>query len=502
MHTFRIRWAIWWLVCLLFIFGIVDHRFTNGQDVPPKANAPWPMFGGTPERNMANIIDKNILTDWSVAEGKEKNVKWAADLGSRSFGGPVIAGGRVFVGTNNAMTRDPGFKNKDGAVLMAFDEANGKFLWQIVHDVPKEEIFSVFGNHGIISTPTVDGHRLYYVTPFCEIICADTVSGDILWRYDMRMELKVVPLHCCICSPLVGGERLFVITGNARDEEGKIASPQAPSIIALDKKNGRLLWQNNMPGDNILESQWTSPAMATMAGKEQIIFPGGDGVLYGLEPASGKMIWKCQCNPGKRAVAEFARKETLNYFIGTPVVYENKVYIGMGVYPDHPNAPRASHVLCLDITKTGDVSPVSLNARAPENKKSALVWAYGGMIEPRPKKGRQELFGPTMSTPTIYDGLVYIGENYGYLHCLDAKTGQQYWEYDLRSVVWGSPYYVDGKVYQGTEDGTIFIFEAGKTLKLISTIDMEDSIHGTPVVANGILYIATQMKLFALAAKK
>ena len=170
-----------------------------------------------------------------------------------------------------------------------------------------------------------------------------------------------------------------------------------------------------------------------------MIFPGGDNVIYALEAESGKMVWKFNCTPGKRAVGKDGIKAPINLLIGTPVVQNDRLFIAMGIYPDHGNPTRDSYVLCLDLTKTGDVSPVSMDAKTPENQKSALVWAYGGKIQPRPKKGREEAFGPTMSTPAIHDGLLYISEMGGFLDCLDAKTGQRYWEYDLRATVWGSP---------------------------------------------------------------
>ena len=69
---------------------------------------------------------------------------WKADLGSRSYGGPVVSGGKVYVGTNNENPRnkrdtkpDPCMPGKmipiDRGVLMCFDEKTGKFLWQAVH---------------------------------------------------------------------------------------------------------------------------------------------------------------------------------------------------------------------------------------------------------------------------------------------------------------------------------------------------------------------------------
>src|SRR5262249_617763 len=92
-----------------------------------------PMLGGTVHRNMVNTVEKNIPQEWSVKEGQEKNIKWSAELGTLAYGGPVIAGGKVFVGTNNGKPRYPSIKG-DRGVLMCFRESDGKFLWQAVHD--------------------------------------------------------------------------------------------------------------------------------------------------------------------------------------------------------------------------------------------------------------------------------------------------------------------------------------------------------------------------------
>ena len=108
---------------------------------------------------MVNLTDKNVPTDWSIAKGKEKNIKWKANLGNLTYGGPVVAGGRVFIGTNNAVPRDPkqlGHKS----VLMCFDEKTGDFLWQAVHDKPRGPIFADIVMYGLISTPAVHGNRV------------------------------------------------------------------------------------------------------------------------------------------------------------------------------------------------------------------------------------------------------------------------------------------------------------------------------------------------------
>src|SRR5262245_6739652 len=110
----------------------------------PSAAAPAEgvaMFGHDPSRNMVNLTEKNIPDDWDVQS--KANIKWSAKLGSRSYGGPTVAGGKIFVGTNNATPRNPrdARKRKDGktepidkSVLMCFDAATGTFLWQHVNE--------------------------------------------------------------------------------------------------------------------------------------------------------------------------------------------------------------------------------------------------------------------------------------------------------------------------------------------------------------------------------
>ena len=477
-------------------------------DKPGKSDSP--MFGGTPQRNMVNTIDKNVPIDFSIEPGKEKNVKWSALLGNKAYGGPVIADGRVYVGTNNANPRDPKDKADEGresvAVLMVFDEKTGKFLWQLKHPCPPNPIFNDARNMGLCSTPCVDAGLVYYTTPGCVLVCADAKgnadgTGKIVWQYDMMKDLGVEPYHLGNCSPLVAGDLVFVITGNGLNEAaGKVADPKAPSFAAFHKKTGKLAWKSDLPGAEIVEGQWSNPVLGVVGGKEQVIFPAGDSVLYSFEPTSGTLLWKFDCQPVKPAPGGMAIR---NYFISTPVVVGDRLYVGLGVYPGgHPNPTKSSHVVCVDITKNGDVSPKNLDAKDPANKNSALVWAYGGEVVPRPKTGRRVFFERTISTCAVSDGYVFVAEEQGYLHCLDAKTGQQLWDDDLTDAIWGSPYCVDGKVYISTESGNFNIYAASSKKDVIAKLELTPTIHSTPVVANGVLYVMTNAKLFAIAEKK
>src|SRR5690242_13937020 len=239
---------------LIALFGAA------GLGRAPSAERSWPMFGGTPQRNLANTTETGIAETWSVKKGKEKNIKWSAKLGNKALGGPVVAGGRVYIGTNRS--HDPKDEGEKG-VVMCFRESDGKFLWQAVHD--KMEDNSGAQGFGIASAPCVDGDRIYYVSNRWEVVCAD-VAGDettgkakILWTLDMIKELKVNPGGLAgslsICSPLVVEDLVFVVTANGTDSMGKVPAPEAPSFIALDKKNGKVVWQDHSPGDKIMDGQ-------------------------------------------------------------------------------------------------------------------------------------------------------------------------------------------------------------------------------------------------------
>ena len=109
MHTRLLSCLLALMVCAL-----VGHSVQLSASDPGTGD--WPMWGGTPDRNMVSAM-KGLPSEWDVKT--KKNVKWVAELGSQSYGNPIVAGGMVFVGTNNELVRDPK-QPGDRGVLMAF----------------------------------------------------------------------------------------------------------------------------------------------------------------------------------------------------------------------------------------------------------------------------------------------------------------------------------------------------------------------------------------------
>jgi outer membrane protein assembly factor BamB len=526
----------------------------------------WNQWGGSPQRNNAPEAT-HVPTEWNVGEfdettgawnkEKAKNIKWVARLGSQAYGNPVVANGKIFVGTNNGgayLKRYPA--EIDLGCLLCFNEADGKFLWQDsseklptgrVHDWPLQ---------GICCAPLVEGNRLWYVTSRGEVKCLDVEGfhdkenngpykdekvvaedeADVIWKLDMMKELGVSQHNMCSCCVTAVGDILFVNTSNGVDEGHiNIPAPNAPSFLAIDKKTGKLLWSDGSPGKNILHGQWSSPAYAVLGGVPQVVFGAGDGWVYsfrGEATPDGKaeLLWKFDCNP-KESKYVLGGRADRNHIIGTPVIDNGLVYVAVGEDPEHGEG--VGHLWCIDPTKRGDVSselvfklpdvehPIAHRREqaciktegevARANPNSAAIWRYDGFdANGNGKLDFEETMHRTCGTVAIKDGLLYVADFSGLFHCLDAKTGKQHWTHDMLAACWGSPLIADGKVYIGDEDGDITIFKLSDKMEIVSKnendeagpISMGNSVYSTPIVANGVLYIANKSHLFAIEVPK
>jgi outer membrane protein assembly factor BamB len=351
----------------------------------------WPQWGGTPERNNTPV-DAKVPTSWNVEDGT--NILWSAALGSESYGNPVVANGKVYVGTNNGkgyLTRYP--TNVDLGVLVCFDEKDGKFLWQHSSEKLPTGRVNDWPDQGICCAPMIDGDRGWFVTSRGEVVCFDTEGfgdkendgpfkqeafenpeeADIVWKLDMMKELKVFQHNMCACSVTSVGELLFVNTSNGVDE-GHMILPQedAPSFICINRNTGSVLWTDNTPGNNVLHGQWSSPAYGVFSGQAQVLFGGGDGWLYSFDPAGengkAKLLWKFDCNPKDSKYA--LNRATRNHLIATPVVYDGLVYIAVGEDPEHGEGNGQRSVAMSAPPWSSTASPLKLRSRINDCKLS------------------------------------------------------------------------------------------------------------------------------------
>ncbi len=419
----------------------------------------------------------NPPIDWDPTTGR--NIVWSVELGYDTFGRPVVAGDTVYLGTNNARAMNPAYREESG-VLMAFRATDGKFLWQDV--APRvERGLREFLLPSTTSAPYVEANRLYYVTAECQLRSLDTqasrdnAAADIVWELDMCGRLGVFPHEATNSEVLPLGDLLMVSTSNGQNEgHMHVPSPRAPSLIAVDKRSGEVVWRAIGAGEQVLHGQWSTPVAANVSGRTQVLFGGGDGWLRAYDAASGHEVWRFDGNPKEARWLPRPRVLSRSSIIASPVFADGRVFVAMGQSPGHGNGPSLIHA--INPNGQGDVT------------KSRLLWTSREV-------------GRVVGTPIAKDGLLYLGDLGGTIHCLDAATGAHVWKHETHEAIWGSVLLAGDRLYVGNVAGSMTVLRAGRQKELLATIEMDAPLYSRPAVVGDALYLTTANRLYLIAAK-
>lgn len=511
-----------------------------GAALMPLFSADQPQWGETWGRNMVSA--ERGLPDSFDLESR-RNVKWIADLGSESHSTPVIAGGRVYIGTNNAEPRDPRHRG-DRGVVMCLDERDGHLLWQLVVPKREEDPYMDWPKCGVSSTVTVEGDRAYVLDNRGVVLCLDVkgladgndgpfrdeaayytppknsgappkavagasippepglrpldrapielgpLDADIVWAFDVVKEAGTWPHDAAHSSILVHGDYLYVNTSTGVDNtHRRIHTPDAPSLIVIDKRTGRYVARDREGiAPTIFHATWSSPASATVQGEPRIFFAGGNGVLYGFKPVTGPSsdgkvatLEKIfQFDPDPGAPKELVHRFTQNRREGPSNIYGMPVVLDGRIYlAGGGDVFWGKNVAWLKCLEAGGRGDVTT---------TATIWSY-------------PLEQHTLTTAAVSEGLVYATDTAKNLHCVDARTGERVWTHPCGGLFWASPYVADGKVYAGTRNGDFWIFAAGREKRVLFNTKLSEKISATATAANGVLYLGTMTQLYALAVR-
>ena len=479
----------------------------------------WPEFCGSHCKNM--VADESNLPDTFVPGEKDSmkgeiilstatNVKWGVRIGSITYSSPTIVGGKIFIGSGE----------KGQGIFKCLDIHTGKTLWQYAEpfrQFPKEiepgmkyMLGRITPNLGICATAAADGEGVYFVNHRCEVLCLNANTGAEVWRFDM-WNYGIRPSDACDGSPLLDGDLLYVNPSNGVDRDAQIAyyddrkppAPNAPNLLVFEKKTGRLVATDDAReiGPKLMHGEWSTPSLGLVNGRKLIFYGAGNGKCYAFEalnsvpdkPVKLKTVWSFDCNPpeykhtgefnwaayyslGDKRLKRSLNKQNESSFVGMseiiacPVFYKNRVYIAIGRDPEHGKGRGA--LWCIDATKTGDIT------------KTGKIWGYQGLDR-------------TLSTVSISDGLLYIADVAGRLHCLDADTGKVEWVHETNASLWSSTLVADGKIYLPSTK-CLWVFAAGKEKKVLSQINVGAPIYAMPVAVEETLYITSRNYLWAV----
>ena len=179
------------------------------------------------------------------------------------------------------------------------------------------------------------------------------------------------------------GELVFASTSNGVTDDGRVPAPDAPSYVAVDRSNGSPVWSDASPGPRLIDGQWGSPAHGRVGGRDQVIFPGGDGWLYAFDPATGRALWRFDGDSATGAddTTSTARDANRHAFVATPVVHEGTVYIAVGRDPEVSLRPGV--LWAVDAAGSGDITASGVRWRFVDSdfgRAIATVAVAGGVV--------------------------------------------------------------------------------------------------------------------------
>jgi outer membrane protein assembly factor BamB len=153
---------------------------------------------------------------------------------------------------------------------------------------------------------------------------------------------------------------------------------------------------------------------------------------------------------------------------------DGRVFIAMGQDPSHGNGPSVLHAVSPN--GQGDVTS------------SRSLWNYRGI-------------GRVVGTPVLKDGLLYVGDLGGVVHCLDAKSGAILWTHRTEAPIWGCLLAADNRLYVGNTDGVLHVLRTGRRKKVLARIEMGAPLYSRPALVGDALYLATADRLYRISAK-
>jgi outer membrane protein assembly factor BamB len=380
-------------------------------------------------------------TDLPVRWSATENITWKLAMPDFSGSTPIIWNDHIFLNT------------ADGTelYLVAVDRNKGTERWKM-HlgtgnaKVRKQNMSS--------PSPVTDGKTVWVMTG-TGVLKAFDFNGRELWARDIQKDYGRFGLNWGYASsPLLVRDTLYVQVLHGM----KTADPSY--LLAIDGATGKTRWRVERPTDAQMESHdaYTTPALARVGGKEEIVIAGGDYVT-GHDAATGAELWRAGgLNPGK---------DRSYRIVASPVVAGDMIFAPSRVRP----------LIALRTGGRGDITTTH------------VAWTTDQ--------------GPDVPTPAVSGKYIFILNDRGIMWCRDAKTGAEIWgNQRVRPGTYSaSPVVADGKVYVISEDGVVTVLAAGPEFKVLAENDMADYTLSSPAISDGQIFIRTQKFLYCIGKR-
>ena len=426
----------------------------------------------------------------------DRNLLWRQPLAPGNST-PCLFGDRIFVTTYAA--------DKKQLATVALDRSSGKICWTQVVPTEKIEPFHPVGSPAA-STPACDGRRVYTFFGSFGLLCYD-LDGKLLWSKPMgpfRDE------YGAASSPILV-DNLVVL-----NEDHDVDS----FLIAIDRATGKTVWKVGRKG---FTRSYATPVVCTVGGEKQIVVAGPlQLIAYAAE--DGRKLWWVN---------------GLSRIIDTsPTVANGLVYVAtwspggdpadrirMEPFPDAaarydrdgdgriartelPQGAVLSRFFRMDLNQDGGLDADEWATYAQvfqraQNVAMAVRPGGSGDVTDTHVQWICRRGLPTVPSPLVYRGMVYMIKEGGIVTSLDATTGRivKQGRAPGRGNYYASPVAGDGKVYIASERGVVGVLKAGGRWERISQHDFGARILATPVLCDGRIYLRTDAALYRFGSR-
>jgi outer membrane protein assembly factor BamB len=400
----------------------------------------WTQFRGSNLDGKAP--GQNPPTHWTP----DSNIVWKTEIPGEGWSSPVLLNKQIWLST----------ATNEGKELSAvcIDKANGKIIRNILLFKPD----SVFGKHAVNSyatpTPCVEDGFVYVNFGQYGTACVETVSGKIVWT---RTDLVCNHVQGPGSSPMVYKNMLIL----------HFEGVDKMFIVALDKTNGKTLWMAERPAElyvpllEIGKKAYITPIVINVKGRDLLI-SNGSAVCIAYDISSGKEVWRIV--QGEDST------------IAMPVTENGIVYFYTSFFSPPDGGDKYCELLAVNPDGTGDIT------------KTNILWHIKSPIL-------------QLASPIINNGIIYTIDTNNTLLCIDAKSGQSYYEYKLKSKYNASPVLAGGYVYFPSTNGKTLVIKEGKTLNIVSENKLDGQIWASPAIVDNRLLIRTSKYLYCIGAK-
>jgi len=441
-------------ICLIILSNLSQFRLY--AQIP--YDQQWPGFRGPWGKGF--VENAKTATSWNAETGD--HIKWETAIPGLGHSCPVIWDNYLFVTTAVNTTSSESLKvglygdidEANDSVIHEFkvyclDKTSGKIIWERVaqRGIPKSKRHTKASQANC--TPATDGKFLVVHFGSEGLYCYD-FKGNLIWKKDMGI-LAPGPYTDpgvewgYASSPVVYKDKIIV----------QCDIPKTPYITALDLATGREIWKTSR-GDEV--STWCTPAIYAKEGKAQVIANGFNHIC-GYDFETGKEIWKLSNGGDAPAPA--------------PVVANDLIYLNSA-------HGKFSPIFAVRPIAIGDIT------LAPDSTKNQFIaWSI--------KRG-----GAYMQTPLVYNGYLYNLQVNGQLTCYDALTGELKYKDNLKEAFTASGIATDGNLYFSSEEGNIYVVQAGPEFKVLSKNELKDVCMATPAISGNTIYFRTQHYLIAV----